>query len=101
MKISEISIEKITGTANSTMFTFIVEGNTKFQLKVSKNKDVIFFLSKFVDSLNSIHGPFCLEFLPTGKSGSKHRAHLFGFYSPLIPGLVVLHLTWWLSDDFR
>lgn len=37
MKISEISIvEKITGTANSTIFTFIVEGNPKFQLKVTK-----------------------------------------------------------------
>lgn len=45
MKISEISIfeKKITGTGNSAMFTFIVEGDTKFQLKVSEDKDVIFF----------------------------------------------------------
>lgn len=35
--------KKITGTANSIIFTFIVEGNTKSQLKVSKDKDVIFF----------------------------------------------------------
>ena len=33
MKISEVSIveKKITGPANSVTFTFIVEGNAKFQ----------------------------------------------------------------------
>lgn len=31
----------VTGTANS-MFTFIIEGHTKFQLEVSKTKDLIF-----------------------------------------------------------
>lgn len=72
MKISEVSItDKITCTANSTMFIFITEGNSKFQLTVCKTKDVIFFLSKFVDPLNSIHGLSHLEFLFMGKSGTK------------------------------
>jgi hypothetical protein len=35
----------------------IIEGNVKFQLEVSENKDVIFFPSKFTDPLKSIHGP--------------------------------------------
>jgi hypothetical protein len=29
--------------------TFLVEGNAKFQLEISENRDVIFFLSKFMD----------------------------------------------------
>lgn len=74
MKISEISniIDTVTGTANSTMFIFIREGNVKFQLEVSsKIKDVKFFLSKFVDLSNLIHGPCYLELLHMGKSGTK------------------------------
>lgn len=43
MKISEVAITEkiITGTANF-MFTFIIEGHTKFQLEFSKTKDLIF-----------------------------------------------------------
>jgi hypothetical protein len=62
MKISVISIGcKVTGTPNTTVVflsTFLVEGNAKFQLDISENKDVMFFLSKFPDPLKSIHGPF-------------------------------------------
>lgn len=74
MKISEVSVveKKIAGPANSVTFTFILEGNAKFQWKVSKDKDVIFFLSTFVESSNSIHGSFYLESLPMGKNDSKH-----------------------------
>ena len=44
MKICEVSVtDKITCTANSTMFVFITEGNSKFQLMAYKTKDVIFF----------------------------------------------------------
>lgn len=77
MKISEISIEKnpivlliLLCLPNSTIF--IIEGDTKFQLEFGKTKYVIFFLSKFVDPLNSICGPFCLEFLPMRTSGLKY-----------------------------
>jgi hypothetical protein len=37
--------------------TFQVEGNAKYQLEVSENKDVIFFPSQFTDPLKSIHEP--------------------------------------------
>jgi hypothetical protein len=36
--------------------TFLVEGNPKFQLEVSENKNVIISPSKFTDPLKSIHG---------------------------------------------
>lgn len=54
---------KATRTANTTAWgsgslsTFVIGRSAKFQLECSENKNVIFFSSKFTDTLNSLHRP--------------------------------------------
>lgn len=68
MKISEISIDKIMDTANVAQ---IHKWNTKLQLEISANKDVIFPSLKFLDSLTLLTEAHTLQFMNTGYIFSK------------------------------